>query len=86
MSLLNLAVEASLSPGLARSHGILLSVEECPLLHRALPFGPNRLHKTQEGCQDNAQCSPGERCDCSVWVVQLVCLVSRNRGVAGLLQ
>ena len=86
MSLINPTVEASLSPGLVRAYGILFPAEEYPLLHRALPFGPNRLHKTQEGCQDNAQCSPGERCDCSVWVVQLVCLVLRNRGVAGLLQ
>ena len=86
MSLLNFIVEPSLSPGQVRSYGILLSVDEYPLLHRALPFGPRRLHKTQEDCRDNVRCSPGECCDCSVWVVQHVCLVSRSRGVAGLLQ
>jgi hypothetical protein len=40
----------------------------------------------QEDCQGNGQCSPGERCDCSVWAVQLVCLVSLSHDVAGLLQ
>lgn len=86
MSLINPTVEASLSPGLVRAYGILFPAEEYPLLHRALPFGPKCLHKPQEGCQDNVQCSPGERCDCFVWVVQFVYLVSRSRGVAGLLQ
>jgi len=57
-----------------------------PLPRRSLPCGPARLHKMQGDCQGNGQCSPGERCDCSVWVVKLVCLVSLSHDVAGPLQ
>lgn len=57
-----------------------------PIPHRALPYGPAGLHKIREDCQGNDQCSPGECCDCSVWVVQLVCLVSLSHDVADLLQ
>ena len=85
MSSLDLAVASSLGTGLIKSHGMSLPmVRYCPP-RPALPFGSDRRRKMPEDCQGNVRCSHVESHDCSVWVVQRLCLVSRSRGVAGLL-
>lgn len=86
MSLIDFTVACSLGTGLIKSLERPFPLDSYCLPHHALPLGPDRHRSLLVGCQDNVRCSHGESHDCSVWVVQPLCLVSRSHGVAGLLQ
>jgi hypothetical protein len=84
-SSLGFAVASSLGTGLIKSLEKPLPLDRYCFLHHALPFCPDRRLKIPEDCQGKVRCSHGESHDCSVWVVQRLCLVSQSHGVADLL-